>query len=110
MPRISSDRIVALLSESLALWGVDGSVDTGDAPVVAIIRARSGAIVWVERPPADDAMFRWAVRWRAAEERDVGARELRPRPCTSITSLLEVIRMALRVDRGSPIRITPAVA
>ena len=43
-------RVREFLADSLALWKVDGAVETGVLPVVAVIRVSSGATVWVERP------------------------------------------------------------
>ena len=101
------ERLRAFLVESLALWQVGGTVQAGGAPVVAEIRASSGAIVWIERA-ADDTPFRWLARWRGAGEAPGGVRELRPRACGSLVGLLAAVRYALGVERGSAVRIVPA--
>ena len=90
---MNDDRIREFLKDSLALWRVGGRVEAGEAPVVAMIRADNGTTVRVERRSAP---FRWLVH---AE---------RPRPCTSIAGVLNALRSALDVERGSAIRVTPA--
>ena len=57
-PRLWDNRA---LWDSLALWRVAGTVDAGELPTVAVIRAGTVAIVWVERP-VEDLLFRWLVR------------------------------------------------
>ena len=95
------DRAREFLADSLALWKVEGVVEAATLPVVAVIRA-AGNTVWVERP-ADDAPWRWFVRWRSAD-----MREERSRPCTSLVGLLNAVRGALGVERGNALRIAPA--
>ena len=104
---MSAGELHTFLADSLAIWGVHGSVTEGIAPVVAEIRATNGAIVWIERA-ADDTPFRWMVRWRKAGDAPGGLRELRPRACNSLVGLLAAVREALDVDRGSALRIVPA--
>ncbi|MGZ5090846.1 MAG: hypothetical protein ACXWCY_05140 [Burkholderiales bacterium] len=104
---MNDDRLLAFLGDSLELWGVNGTVEPGEAPTVAAIRAHTGTIVWIERICATDMLFRWAVRWRSAGDVPGGARELRPKPCSSLVGLLSAVRSALGVDRGSPVRIAP---
>jgi hypothetical protein len=91
------------LADSLALWRVDGVVEAGTLPVVAVIHA-AGNTVWIERA-ADDVPWRWFVRWRSV---DMG--EERSRPCTSLAGLLNAVRGALGVERGNPLRIVAAAA
>ena len=74
-----STNVVAFLVDSLALWQVDGAVETGLQPVAAVIRA-GDCVVWVEQSVDDDAPWRWFVRWRSAK-----MREERSRPCASIS-------------------------
>jgi hypothetical protein len=107
---VSADdiRIRELLADTLALWRVDGTVEPGEAPVVALVRAADGTTVWVERPGGHDLPLRWLVRWRAADEAPGGAREARPRACASLVGLLNAMRGALGVDRGNPVVIAPA--
>ena len=95
------------LADSLALWRVAGSVEGGDGPVVAVVRADDGAIVWIERPSGQELPCRWLVRWRGAGEAAGGPRERRPRACASIVGMLGAIRGALGVNRGSAVRIAP---
>ena len=90
-----------LLADSLALWGVAGTVEAGEAPLVAVIRADSGAIVWVERPPPGGIALRWLVRAPGNGH---------ARPCASLVGLLNGIRNALGVERGGALRIAPAPA
>ncbi len=97
-----SARVREFLADSLALWNVAGRVEAGAAPVVAVIRADAGGTVWVERP-ADDAPWRWFVRWQGA-----GMRDERSRPCASLVGLLNAVRGALGVERGNAVRIAPA--
>jgi hypothetical protein len=98
-----SSTLDRLLVDSLALWQVDGTVESGTAPVVAVINS-GGCTIWIERP-ADDAPWRWFVRWR-----DAGMREERSRPCASLVGLLNELRGALGVERGNAVRIAPAPA
>ena len=97
----------AFLADSLELWHVAGTVQAGQAPVVAEIRTTSGALVWVERA-GDDTPFRWFARWRGAGDAPGGGRGLRPRACGSLVGLLGAVRDALGVERGSAVRIVPA--
>ena len=101
------ERLRVFLADSLELWHVAGTVQAGQAPVVAEIRAASGAIIWVERA-GDDTPFRWCVRWRSAGEAPGGVRELRPRACGSLVGLLSAVRDALGVERGSAVRVAAA--
>jgi len=91
--------VVAFIADSLALWQVEGEVAAGTAPVVALIRA-GGCVIAIERTTEDDAPWRWFVRWR-----DASMREERSRPCASIPGLLNALRRALDVERGSAVRI-----
>ena len=95
-------RVRDFLADSLALWRVAGTVEAGELPVVAVIRAGDGAIVRIERPE-QDMPFRWLVLAGAA-----GAS--RTRPCASLVGLLNAVRHALGVDRGGAVRIAPAPA
>ena len=104
---VDQERLCAFLEDSLALWGVDGTVQAGEPPVVAVIRAANGSVIWVE--PAPPGMpFRWVARWRTAGNMPDSAREQRPRPCGSLVGLLNAIRKALGVERGAALRIAPA--
>jgi hypothetical protein len=102
---LDNARLRDFLADSLALWRVAGRVEAGEAPVVAVVRADDGAIVWIERPPGDAPPCRWLVRWRAAGEDPGGPREERPRPCASLVGVLGAMRGALGVNRGSAVRI-----
>ena len=97
------DVLREFIVDSLALWRVAGSVEAGDAPAVAVIRAAGGAIVRIERPAAVDVPYRWLVR-----SANSGAE--RARPCASLVGLLNALRSALDVDCGSAVRIAPAPA
>ena len=96
--------VVAFLADSLALWQVDGTVEAGTLPVVAVIRA-GACVVWVEQHTDADMPWRWFVRWR-----DAGMREERSRPCASLPGMLNAVRRALGVERGNAVRIAPAAA
>ena len=100
----------AFLADSLGLWRVAGTVEAGKSPIVAVICTHDGTIVWVERASGQGMPFRWLVRWRGADDAPGGPREERPRACASLVSLLNAIRGALRVDRGSAVRIAAAPA
>ena len=102
-----AERLRAFLADSLALWQVAGSVQTGVAPVIVEIRGGNGAMVWIERA-ADDTPFRWYARWRAAGDAPGGVRELRPRACGSLVGLLAAVRDALGVERGNALRVVAA--
>ena len=95
------------VADSLALWRVAGTVEPGEGPVVAVVRADDGAIVWIERPSGEAPPCRWLVRWRGAGEAPGGPREARPRPCASLVGMLGALRGALGVNRGSAVRIAP---
>jgi hypothetical protein len=96
--------IVPFLAESLALWQVNGAVEAGTLPVVAVIRA-SDCVVFVERNTNDDAPWRWFVRWRNAD-----MREERSRPCASLPGVLNAVRRALGVERGNALRVVANAA
>jgi hypothetical protein len=104
IPATEEEKLRVFLADSLALWGVSGTVCVGVAPVIAEIRAANGAITWVERA-AGDMPFRWCARWRCAGDTPGGVRELRPRACGSLVGLLGAVRDALGVERGSAVRI-----
>jgi hypothetical protein len=92
-----------LLADSLALWQVDGTVERGTLPVVAVIRSVT-CTVFIERAAAD-APWRWFVR-----RRDARMCEERARPCASLVGLLNELRGALGVERGNAVRIAPSPA
>jgi len=101
---VDQQRLRRFLEDSLALWCVDATVEDGQGSAIAVIRAADGTIVWVE-PAPPGTPFRWIARWRGTGD---GAREPRPRPCGSLVGLLNAIRKALGVERGSALRIAPA--
>jgi hypothetical protein len=105
---MDDSRVRSFLADSLALWRVAGTVEAGEDPVVAVVRADDGAIVWVERPAGQELPCRWLVRWRSAGEAPGAPRETRPRPCASLVGMLGAVRGALGVNRGSAVRIAPA--
>ena len=96
------------LADSLALWCVAGEVESGEPPVVAVIRAGNGAVVRVERASLQDTGFRWFVHSRTAGESPEGVSGERSRPCGSMVGVLKAMRVALDVDRGSAVRIAPS--
>ncbi len=98
-----SARLDQLIADSLALWQVDGTVESGAAPVAVVIYS-GGCTVWVERA-ANDAPWRWFVRWRSA---DMCAD--RSRPCVSLVGMLNALRDALGVERGNALRVVAAPA
>ena len=104
---VADTRVRAFLTDTLALWRIDGSVEAGEAPVVAVIRTDPGAVVRVERTSVQETGFRWFVHSRSASAQ-AGAE--RSRPCASLVGLLNAIRSALGVDRGSAVRIAPSPA
>ena len=104
---MGDSQIRDFLADSLALWRVAGSVEGGDGPVVAVVRADGGAIVWIERPSGQELPCRWLVRWRSPGEAPDGPRERRPRACASVVGMLGAVRGALGVNRGSAVRIAP---
>lgn len=91
----SDEKIRTFLADSLLLWRVNGTVEAGNALVIAVIRATDGTIVSIERPP-EGIPFRWLVR------------SDRARPCASIVGMLNAVRSALGVERGSAVRIASA--
>lgn len=100
------ERLRAFLADSLDLWRVDGKVEAGAPPAIAQIRADDGTVVSIERIPEGTMPFRWMVRRGDPSL----AREQRPRPCGSLVGVLSALRVALGVDRGSPVRIAPSPA
>jgi hypothetical protein len=108
--RVDDVGVRVFLADSLGLWRVVGTVEAGKPPIVAVIRIHDGTIVWVERASGQGMPFRWLVRWRGAGDAPGGPREERPRACASLVSLLNAIRGALRVDRGSAVQIAAAPA
>jgi hypothetical protein len=96
-------RVREFLADSLALWRVEGTVEAGALPAVAVIHASGGTTVWIERPAGIDVSWRWFVRWRSPDMRDE-----RARPCASLVGLLNAVRGALGVERGNALRIAAA--
>ena len=98
-------QIRAFLAQTLALWRVDGSVETMVPPGVALIRARNGrVIVQVERA-APDSPFRWTVL--SLDRLDDPKAALRARPCPSLVGVLSAMRRALGIERGRSMRVAP---
>ena len=102
MNAVQAERMREFLGDSLALWGVEGSVEPGTSPVLAVIRVNPGTTVWIERPAGEDVPWRWFVRWR---DPDMNAE--RSRPCASLVGLLSTMRVALGIVRGDAVRIVP---
>jgi hypothetical protein len=103
---VSDSRVRAFFASSLDLWNVQGIVDIDDASEMIVIRPENGTVVWVERVRESDVPFRWAVRWRAAPGASHDSRERRPKLCGSLVGALNAVRLALGVERGSPLRIS----
>jgi hypothetical protein len=97
-----SAQFESFLADTLALWQIDGTVEAGASPAVAVIRA-GPCTVTIERPVDADAAWRWFVRWRDADRVDE-----RSRPCVSLVGLLNALRVALGIERGNAVRIAPA--
>jgi hypothetical protein len=68
---MDDSRLRGFLADSLALWRVAGKVAPGEEPVVAVVQADDGALVWIERASGEGMPCRWLVRWRGAR-RDRG--------------------------------------
>lgn len=88
------ESILTFLSDSLALWNIEGSVARSDG--LLVVQA-SGLTISIER--TDQAPFRWLVH--------VNDRP-RPRRCASLLGVLSALRAALGVDRGAPLRVAAA--
>ena len=99
------ERVRELLKDSLALWAVEATVTAGAFPIIAVIDAQAGTTVWVECATGSEVPWRWFVRWRGAEMNDE-----RTRPCASLVALLNTLRGALGVDRGSAVRVVAEAA
>jgi G3E family GTPase len=97
------------LRDTLDLWRVRATVEPGEAPIVATISTEDGARLWIERQ-AQGAPFRWRLRCREAGASEGSPREQRPRPCASISGVLNAMRLALGIDRGTPVRVAAPVA
>jgi hypothetical protein len=102
---MDDSRLRGFLADSLALWRVAGKVAPGEEPVVAVVQADDGALVWIERASGEGMPCRWLVRWRGAGEAPGAPRETRPRACASVVGMLGAVRGALGVNRGMPVRI-----
>ena len=50
MNGVEGERLRLFLQDTFDLWGITASITAGEAPLVAIIRADDGAIVWIEQP------------------------------------------------------------
>lgn len=100
-------RLEAFLAECLVLWGVAGTVEGGNDSVAAVVHAKDGTILWIERLIAEDPAANWLVRVRPVDAAPGSAREQRPRRCGSLVGVLKALRTALGVDRGSALRIVP---
>jgi hypothetical protein len=90
---VSEARLCTFLTDSLALWGVEGTVERGEPPALAVVRA-AGHTLYVERAP-QEIPFRWLVR----DERST--------PCGSLLGVLTVLRRTLGVERGTAVRVAP---
>ena len=87
-------RLRDFLEQTLLLWNVEGAVaERGEA----LVLHACGREISIER--ADAAPFRWFVR---------RSDEPRARGCASLLGVLSALRMALDVDRGTPLRVAPA--
>jgi len=107
----SDDRLREFLADSLAMWGVAGYVEAGEAPVVACITtAATGVRIAVERVTDTQSPFRWFVRVLPADASPGSAATRHPRPCTSIVGVLNALRAALGIERAGRARIVPAPA
>ena len=82
------------LTDTLALWRVDGTVEPAESPAVAIVHAANGITARIERAP-HDVPYRWSVRWDGRK----------PRTCGSLVGVLAALRTALGVERGAAVRI-----
>ncbi len=88
---VNQERLRLFVADSLTLWGVDGSVQDGCAPVILQVQA-GGRTIYVERAPSG-IPFRWLVR------------DTRIHPCASWLGVLSALRNALGVDRGVAVRV-----
>lgn len=90
---MNEERLRAFLAECLRLWGVEGSVERGEPPAVAVLRVH-GRRIHLERAP-DDIPFRWLLR------------ETRVRPCSSLLGVLTELRNFLGIEPGTPVQAAP---
>jgi hypothetical protein len=102
---LDAAKLRVFLVDTLRLWHVDGHVIAAESPAIAEVIAANGTRIWIE-PATADMPFRWLARWRGAGEPAGSDRERHPRPCSSLVGVLSAMRLALNVDRGSPIRVT----
>src|SRR5687768_14722200 len=101
---MSDSGLRAFLAESLDLWGVEGTVEDAGGPLGATVRAADGTTISIERITSATMPFRWLVRVRKPGD----AGEPRAKPYGSLVGILNALRIALGVDRGTPVRIAPA--
>ena len=90
---MNEERLRAFLADSLALWGVVGTVERGEPPVIAELQVDVRRI-WVERAPRA-VPFRWLVR------------ETRVRPCSSLVGVLAELRTLLGVEPSTAVQTRP---
>jgi len=90
---VSDAELLALLKDSVALWGVDAPVAVG-ADSIAV-----GTLL-VQRAPADMRPVRWLLQTteRAAANRS-------PRALPSVVALLSALRNALGAEGANRLRI-----
>ena len=101
-------RVVQFLVDTLELWRVEATVEAARAPCVAVVRVDKRAIAWVERAAPTDMTFRWIVRFAIDSLSD--PTKARARPCSSLIGLLNALRIGLKVERGSALRVAGAPA
>lgn len=102
---VDPKRLRAFLADTLLLWQIDGEVVATEPPCVAEVITADGTRIWIE-PAPPGIPFRWLARWRNADAANGTGRESIPRPCSSLVGVLSAMRLALNVERGSPIRVT----
>ena len=88
---------VEFLRQTLELWRVKADVVPGEGEIAAIVVTDGGVTLTIEH--TDDGPFRWRLR---------SSQTARARPCASLLGVLSAMRVALNVDRGTPVMIAPS--
>lgn len=101
---VTGENLTALLEESLALWGVEATVERCPEPAAARIRTHDGLVISVERC-RDTPIFRWNVHAVAPDDDTRVGCAGKPRRCGSVVGVLAAVRDALGVERGAAVRV-----
>lgn len=118
-PAAARAALVALVRESLGLWGVDATVVAASvieqAPAAVPSAAAAAELLRIDGPgslclsiaaavPSDEPV-RWWICWHARDPAGQPAGMLRRKPCASTLGLLRTLRESLGIAAGPRVRI-----